>query len=156
MVARKARAVVTAERRAKAVQMKIEGATWQQIADALGYSHKGSAYTDVQRALEQNVIQQGLAVEAWRELELSRLDAMQLAIWPKAMDGDSRAIETCLKILDQRAKYLGLNTAIKLEVLTVDALDAQIAKLESELARAGLPAGDSETGEAEVLEEPPG
>jgi hypothetical protein len=149
MVARKARAVITAERRTKAVQMKIEGATWDAIAKELGYAHKAAACTDVQRALEQNVIQQGLAIEAWRELELGRLDAMQLAIWPKAMEGDCRAIETCLKILDQRAKYLGLNTAIKLEVLTVDALDAQIAKLESELARAGLPAGDGEAGEAE-------
>jgi uncharacterized small protein (DUF1192 family) len=89
-------------------------------------------------------------------LELSRLDAMQRAIWPKAMEGDSRAIETCLKILDQRAKYLGLNTAIKLEVLTVDALDAQIAKLESELARAGLAAGDGEAGEAEEAPWPSG
>jgi hypothetical protein len=147
MVARKARAVLTAERRTKAIQMKIEGHTWQQIADALGYAHKGSAYTDVQRALEQAVVQQRLAAEVWRELELSRLDAMQQAIWPRLMAGEPRAIEVALKLLDRRAKYLGLDSAIKLEVLTIDAIDQQIAALNEQLAAAGREAGEAAAAE---------
>ncbi|MFB6805474.1 hypothetical protein [Streptomyces sp. NPDC056387] len=156
MVASRAQQAATAERRAKAIRMKIDGHTYEEIAKALGYSSKGSACCDVRRALEKHVVEEGLAVEAWRELELARLDVLQKAIWPEAMDGSPRAIETALKILDRRAKLLGLDSAIKLEVLTIDALDQQIQRLEAELGRVGLAAADGEAGEAEAPEGPSG
>ncbi|SHL75449.1 hypothetical protein [Streptomyces yunnanensis] len=148
MVASKAQQAATAERRAKAIRMKIEGATYTQIADALGYASRSAAHMDVKRSLERHVVEEGLAIEAWRELELARLDTLQQAIWDKAMSGDPRVIEAALKILDRRAKLLGLDSAIKLEVLTVDALDAQIQRLEAELNAAAIAAVDSEAGEA--------
>ncbi|MEE6264885.1 hypothetical protein V2E29_04390 [Streptomyces diastatochromogenes] len=148
MVASKAQQAATAERRAKAIRMKIEGATYTQIADALGYASRSAAHMDVKRSLERHVVEEGLAIEAWRELELARLDTLQQAIWDKAMSGDPRAIEAALKILDRRAKLLGLDSAIKLEVLTVDALDAQIQRLEAELNAAAITAADGEAGEA--------
>ncbi|GAA3267772.1 hypothetical protein [Streptomyces lavendulae] len=156
MVASKAQQAFTAERRAKAIRMKINGSTYTEIADELGYSSRGSACSDVRRALEKHVIEEGLAVEAWRELELARLDILQKAIWPEAMEGSPRAIETALKILDRRAKLLGLDSAIKLEVLTIDALDAQIQRLEAELGRNDLAALGGEAGEAEAAEGPAG
>ncbi|MFE3577856.1 hypothetical protein [Streptomyces vinaceus] len=158
MVASKAQQAATAERRGKAIRMKIDGASYTEIAEALGYSSKGSACSDVRRALEKHVVEEGLAVEAWRELELARLDVLQRAIWPKAMAGDPRAIETALKILDRRAKLLGLDSAIKLEVLTIDALDQQIQRLEAELGAGalGIPALDGEAGEAAETEGPSG
>lgn len=156
MVASKAQQAFTAERRAKAIRLKIEGHSYTEIAEELGYSSRGSANSDVRRALEKHVIEEGLAVEAWRELELARLDVLQRAIWPEAMGGSPRAIETALKILDRRAKLLGLDSAIKLEVLTVDALDAQIQRLEAELGRVGLAAADGEADEAEAAEGAPG
>ncbi|MFK0045525.1 hypothetical protein ACIQU4_15630 [Streptomyces sp. NPDC090741] len=156
MVASKAQQAFTAERRAKAIRMKINGHSYTEIAEQLGYSSRGSASSDVRRALEKHVIEEGLAVEAWRELELARLDILQKAIWNKAMDGDPRAIETALKILDRRAKLLGLDSAIKLEVLTIDALDQQIQRLEAELGRNDFAALDGEAGEAEATEGPSG
>lgn len=156
MVASKAQQAKTAERRGKAIRLKIEGHTYTEIAQLLGYSNRASACSDIRRALEKHVIEEGLAVEAWRELELARLDILQKAIWPEAMEGSPRAIETALKILDRRAKLLGLDSAIKLEVLTIDALDAQIQRLEAELGRAGLAAADGEADEAAPLEGPAG
>ncbi|WP_438489567.1 helix-turn-helix domain-containing protein [Streptomyces sp. S186] len=147
MVASKAQQAATAERRAKAIRMKIDGASYSEIATALGYSSRSAAHMDVKRSLEKHVVEEGLAIEAWRELELARLDTLQQAIWGKAMSGDTRAIEAALKILDRRAKLLGLDSAIKLEVLTVDALDAQIQRLEAELNAAGIAPADSEVGE---------
>ena len=38
-----------AARRAEAWRMRSDGATWQQVADALGYYSKGAAWTDVHR-----------------------------------------------------------------------------------------------------------
>ncbi|MCY0917048.1 hypothetical protein OS965_02505 [Streptomyces sp. H27-G5] len=158
MVASKAQQAATAERRGKAIRMKIEGATYTEIAEELGYSSRGSACVDVRRALEKHVIEEGLAVEAWRELELARLDILQQSIWPEAKDGNPRAIETALKILDRRAKLLGLDSAIKLEVLTIDALDAQIQRLEAELGAGalGIPAAPREAGQAPPAEGPAG
>lgn len=156
MVASKAQQAKTAERRGKAIRLKIEGHTYNQIAELLGYSNGASACCDIRRALEKHVVEEGLAVEAWRELELARLDVLQKAVWPEAMEGNPRAIETALKILDRRAKMLGLDSAIKLEVLTIDALDAQIQRLEAELGRHDLAALDGEADEAEATEGPPG
>lgn len=156
MVASKAQQAATAERRGKAIRLKIDGYTYTEIAEKLGYSSKGSACKDVSRALERHVIEEGLAIEAWRELELARLDVLQKAIWPEAKEGNPRAIETALKVLDRRAKLLGLDSAIKLEVLTIDALDAQIQRLEAELGRHDLAALDGEADEVEATEGPPG
>ncbi|MEV6580267.1 hypothetical protein AB0M92_19115 [Streptomyces sp. NPDC051582] len=158
MVASKAQQAFTAERRAKAIRMKIDGSTYTEIAEELGYSGRNSACVDIRRALERHVIEEGLAVEAWRELELARLDVLQKAIWPEAMKGNPRAIETALKILDRRAKMLGLDSAVKLEVLTIDALDAQIQRLEAELGTGalGIPTAAGEVGETPPAEGPAG
>src|SRR5260370_22201672 len=42
------------------------------------------------------------------KLELARLDDYQAAIHAEAADGDKSAIETCLRIIERRARLLGL------------------------------------------------
>lgn len=46
--------------------------------------------------------------DAMRELAVQRLDAMLLAIWPKVMEGNLRAIDRSLSIERQRYDLLGL------------------------------------------------
>lgn len=153
MTSQRAIRAATAQRRTEAIRLRLAGTDWQAIADQLGYADRGAACKDVTRALEANLLAQRASGDELREMELMRLDSLQAAAWPKAMQGDVRAIESCLKILDRRAKYLGLDAAIKLEVLTIDALDAQIARLEAELAAAGdaqHAADVGETGQAEA------
>ena len=41
-------------------------------------------------------------------LEVTRLDALQQAVWPAAMSGDTRSVDAALKVINQRAKLLGL------------------------------------------------
>lgn len=41
-------------------------------------------------------------------MEVGRLDSLQNAVWPAAMAGDTRAVDSALKIIDKRAKLLGL------------------------------------------------
>ncbi len=48
-------------------------------------------------------------VDALVELELSRLDALQNAVWPKAISGDVLAVGACLRISERRSLLLGLN-----------------------------------------------
>jgi hypothetical protein len=64
-----------AERRRKAVDMRIAGKPWQEIADALGYDSRSSASKDVQRAMQQAIVELQPPLEELRQLELERLDA---------------------------------------------------------------------------------
>ena len=41
-------------------------------------------------------------------MELTRLDAMQAAVYADAINGDTGAIDTCLKIMNQRQRLLNL------------------------------------------------
>jgi hypothetical protein len=47
------------------------------------------------------------STEELRDLELRRLDALQVAHWDRAMEGDSRATEIVLKVMARRARLLG-------------------------------------------------
>jgi hypothetical protein len=143
MPANRAQQTVTAERRRAAVQLRISGKSWQEIADLLGYSSKGAACTDVRRALESAVKKLSIPLEAHRQLELDRLDAMQNALWADVLDGDTKAIDTSLKLMDRRAKLLGLDAPQRHE-LTLEAIDAALADVEQQLA-----AARSEVEEAE-------
>ena len=41
-------------------------------------------------------------------MEGDRLDALQAAVWEKALAGDPKAVDQCLQIIDRRAKLFGL------------------------------------------------
>lgn len=131
---RAAHQVPVTERRRAAVQLRIEGKSWQQIADLLGYDSKGGACKDVSRALQKAVTDLALPLEEYRQLELDRLDAMQEALWPKVLDADTRAIDTALRLMDRRAKLLGLDAPTRTEgVLSLDVIDASIAALTAQV-----------------------
>lgn len=66
--------LAVARRRAEAIRLKATGQTWQQVADALGYSSRGAACQDIKRALEQEREDLGDAVATYRGLELARLE----------------------------------------------------------------------------------
>lgn len=152
----KAQAVNIAQRRAEAVDMRIAGASFKTIADKLGYKTASAACQDVGRALEQAVAEQTRSVEAYREEELQRLDALLAEAWailkrdhltvshgrivygdngePILDDGPTlQAIDRILKIQERRSKYLGLDAPTKVEAITIDSLDQAIAQLTAEL-----------------------
>jgi hypothetical protein len=141
---RAAHQVPVVERRRAAVQLKIAGKTWQEIADQLGYDSKGGACKDVRRALQKAVAELSIPLEEYRQLTLDRLEAMLDALWPKITEGDARAIETGLRIVDREADLLGLKAPTRMEVLTIDAIDAAISDLTNQLTTAR-----SQTGPAD-------
>jgi hypothetical protein len=95
-----------AARHDKALELHLAGASYQAIADALGYASKGGAYGAVQEALmaAQPVM---LSDEAVRS-ELARLDAMLTGLWPKARRGDVQAVDRVLKIGERRSALLSM------------------------------------------------
>lgn len=96
---------LAAARRARAIELRAQGLTYEQIADALGYANRGTVYRMVGRALEAQTVE---AVDALRALEVERLDALQVAIWEKAMDGDVSSAREAIRIIAARCRLLGL------------------------------------------------
>ena len=116
-------------RHLQALELRKAGATYQVIADQLGYASAKGAHKAVASALKATLREAGDDVRA---LELERLDAMLLALWRRVQNGDERAIDRALKIEERRAKRLGLDTPIR--TVTLDDIDREIARLEAELA----------------------
>lgn len=92
-------------KRAHALKLVSEGKSYDEIADAVGYRQRGSAHRAVFKALAEREEE---AVDNLRALEGARLDHLQLALWDKAMDGDPRAVDSVLRIIQERSRLMGL------------------------------------------------
>lgn len=82
---------------AKALQLREAGLTYEQIASQLGVSY-AQAYKDVNEALENTYRE---PADSLREVESRRLDALQRALWPKAMQGQLGAIDRLIRIQER-------------------------------------------------------
>jgi len=93
------------ERRRLCWEAHLGGANMHQIARELRI-----AVSTVSKhvAAHHELIKDGLREQApaIRDKEISRLDTMLMGVWPKARAGDPRAIETVLRIMERRAKYV--------------------------------------------------
>lgn len=160
MPASRAQQAATSERRKKLVAMRIAGLDFDTIAERLDYSSGNAASKDFCRALERNRVEEAETVEAWRDLEMQRLDRLQAAVWPKALKGDLKAVETARRLIAERWKILGVpqrteitgpdGAAIRLEHATLAELSSLIAVVgdlgpDADEDNAGPPdGGDSE------------
>ena len=97
---------LAAARQARAVQLATEGRTYQEIADELGYANRGTVHHIVQDALARD---RKDAVQNHQQLELARLDALQAALWDKAIAGDVDAAREVRATIMARCRLLGLD-----------------------------------------------
>jgi len=110
------RRILAAERRKKAMDMRRDGASYEDIAAALGIA-KSTAHKTVTKGLIKTRQDTSEMADEVRTLELLRLDEYHEKLRPKVEKGDVQAIMACIKIQDRRSKYLGLDapTEIKQE-----------------------------------------
>ena len=101
-----------AERRHRALDLRIAGATYRQIGQQLGVSYQ-TAYRDVDESLSELAELQRGKAEKLREIELERLEKMTLGLWPKVRHGDEKAVRALVSVMDRRAKLLGLDAPSK-------------------------------------------
>src|SRR5215207_1245228 len=94
-------------KRRKAVELRLAGVTYEQIAEQLGYASASGAFYAAKEGMEAAFQE---PVGEVRQLELDRLDALLLGLWPKARRGDVAAVDRVLKLMVLRARYLGLDT----------------------------------------------
>jgi hypothetical protein len=97
-----------AELEIKALQLRKAGASLRAIGDQLGISRQ-TACDYVNAALAELAAEMRAEAQELRALEAARLDDLQVAVWQKARAGDLEAVKTALRILERRARLLGLD-----------------------------------------------
>lgn len=150
------------EKEMQVLELRAQSYTWRAIAQQVGYASGSGALKAYMRAIKR---QQKEPVEAALYMELERLDEMQAVYWDPAIQGNMRAGEFILKIMDRRAKFLGLDapTKIQAEVMNYDggagSIDAEVDRIARIID--GLPddsitiSEQSHQGEQIYMEEPP-
>jgi hypothetical protein len=93
------------QRRADALTLRADGHTFDSIGDELGITRQ-AAQQLVTRAISDLPKE---SIAEVRALESLRLDALQAAIWADAPAVDVRAVDRVLRIMERRARMLGLD-----------------------------------------------
>lgn len=91
------------EKQRRALALRTTGASYEQIAQAMGYRTRAGAWVAVQEALRKTLQEPADEV---RKLELARLDRWLLTIWPQIQAGSLEALDRGLKIQAQRTYYI--------------------------------------------------
>jgi hypothetical protein len=117
-------------RDARVYELRIQGDTFEQIASEVGFSGPSGAWQAYQRIKSEWIFE---SIEEARQLELMRLDELQVAVWDRAINGELPAAHCVLKIMDRRAKLLGLDKPEKVEVnkwdFNAEDLDAEVQRI---------------------------
>lgn len=116
-----------AEKQRRAVEMRTTGASFQDIADALGYRDRSTARRSYLAGLSH--LPELEDRDTMLRVESARLDALQAAVWKLAMTGDSESVRTVLRVMQRRAKLLGLDAPTKTEHKVTSELDAEIEQM---------------------------
>lgn len=96
------------ERETKAFELRKGGATYAQIATALGVTRQG-AHKMIKRTMAELSALAEEDAEEVRRMEIERLDAMLLGLWEKARRGHEGAVDRVLRIMQRRSDMLGLD-----------------------------------------------
>jgi hypothetical protein len=137
------KAEIRQTRRLRALQLRLAGSSYRQIAAALGTTHP-TAIKDVDAMLREYAEE---PAEKVRSAEAARLDRLLLAHWPAAILGNLKATDTVLQIMARRAALLGLDAPRKVDITTwireqavAEGLDPDRAVEDADAFVRGLPA----------------
>ena len=119
------------DRELAVVELRRGGNTWQQIADAVNYATPMGAWKAYQRACQRTLQE---PTDEARRIELDRLDALQRTYWDPAIEGNLRAADFVLRVIDRRARILGIDAPQKIqaEVVNYDgsgSLDTEVDRI---------------------------
>lgn len=117
-----AKSIPAAERREQALLLRKAGYQYEAIGAKLGIS-KQAAHQLIQRTLRATLREPAADL---RTLEVERLDDLLRALYPQARKGNHGAIDRVLRIMERRAKLLGLDAPVRSEVETNATISATV------------------------------
>jgi transcriptional regulator with XRE-family HTH domain len=123
------------ERRQKVSALRLMHYTQREIARELDVS-ASTVNRDLAAVREEWATRRTQTYEQWVAEELAKIDLLERAIMPAAISGDDKAQARLVQFMDRRARMMGLDKPQQFEhtVITVDAVEAEIARLEREMA----------------------
>jgi Trp operon repressor len=123
-----------AERRQKVSALRLMHYTQREIAAELGVS-VATVNRDLAVVRAEWAERRSQSYESWVGEELAKIDLLERAILPAAISGDDKAQARLVQFMDRRARMMGLDKPERFEhtVITMDAVEAEIARLEREM-----------------------
>lgn len=118
-----ARTAEIAERRAALIRARIDGVSYEDIANDPQFGYDGSvgaARKDFTRALRAARDAEQEMADTWVQQELDRLDHYLLSLADRVDHGEPRAIEVAIKVGERRAKLLGIDAPVKADVTVTE------------------------------------
>ena len=103
------------QRQQQAWQLRLAGHSLREIARQLGVSI-GTVCGDVQRAFQEYQEQWRAEAKHFAELDLARIETILARLWPGVLQGDVKSCLAALRVLERRAKLLGLDAATKVQL----------------------------------------
>jgi hypothetical protein len=95
-----------------AIQLRIAGASWDEVAEVVGYPSGHAALVATERALEKELRTEENQ-KAMRSLAGKRLERMLRGVWTKAIDPNNpehlAAVDRARLLIDRHAKLYGLD-----------------------------------------------
>jgi hypothetical protein len=125
------RALTAQVKEQQALDRRLAGHTFDEIAQQLGYASRSSAYRAVERALQRIRIQADQTAETLRALENARYDRLLRAIDAQVQQGDLAAIDRALRISKARRELWGLDVPTRVDAELSPAMQALIKHWES-------------------------
>lgn len=101
------------QRAMRAVELRVQGQSYAQIADALDYSDESGARHAVSRLLARREAE---SIDELRAVHSARLEGVLSSFWPAATAGDTDAARIVLRTLDSLAKLYGLDAPARVAV----------------------------------------
>jgi hypothetical protein len=95
-------------RRLQAVQLRLAGLSYEDIGQELGVTRQ-RAWTLVQKEMRRLGHERAEAAATLQRIELEGLDALHRTYWPAAIAGDLDAAAFVLRLMQRRARLLGLD-----------------------------------------------
>lgn len=91
------------------LELRRAGLTFDAIAREVKIpGGRSDAHKIYKRALTRTLVEPAAEI---RQLEADRLDRLQVAVWSKALRGDLGAFDRVIKVMERRARLLGLDHA---------------------------------------------
>ena len=106
------RRIEAVRRQQHALELRMAGRTWQEIADNLGYANHSGALLAVKAALQSTLRP---PADHYRALTLERLTKVLQVHWPLMLQADAVATRLCLQVIGDIRQLMGLDSPSKME-----------------------------------------
>lgn len=106
--------VLAAHQQAAAMRMRIDGFTYEEISTKLGISEPRMVMETISRGIKRTLLD---SVEQYRNIELLRLESIHRLVWKRIKMGRLDQVPNVLRIMERRAKLLGLDAPERHDIL---------------------------------------